>query len=390
MDQPRKFRFNKRAIDALPPQDRDARAREAEYGDTEVPGLKLLVSKGGRKFYYLRYSHQKRRKAAKIGEHGPTTVQEARKRANDMRALLDRGIDPQQEKNDVAGAMTLAEFAENEYLPHARTNNRSFRMVESRLRTHILPRFGEVRLPDITTKDVQALHNKLVATRAPATANRCLSLLRRMLRLAVDWGHIDKNPVAAVSKHQENNARHRYLSDDEIGRFLAALKVEPNRVAAAALTFLLLTGARKQEALDAMWKDVDLDKGMWFIPDTKAGKSRHVVLNGQAMNVVRDMHRIPGNPYIFPGKVPGRPLNNPFKAFRRVIDSAGIGDFRIHDLRHTFASIVVNNGVGLYEVQRLLGHASSQTTQRYAHLGEEQLRSATGKVADAVGRAASG
>jgi len=389
MDQPRKFRFNKRAIDALPPQDRDARAREAEYGDTEVPGLKLLVSKGGRKFYYLRYSHQKKRKAAKIGEHGPTTVQEARRRANDMRSLLDRGIDPQQEK-DGAGAMTLAEFAESEYLPHARTNNRSFRMVESRLRTHILPRFGSTRLSDITTKDVQAFHNKVVATRAPATANRCLSLLRRMLRLAVDWGHIDRNPAAAVGKHQENNARHRYLSDDEIGRFLAALKVEPNRVAAAALTFLLLTGARKQEALDAKWKDVDLDRGMWFIPHTKAGKSRHVVLNGQAMNVVRDMPRVPGNPHVFPGKVPGKPLNNPSKAFRRVMDAAGIGDFRIHDLRHTFASIVVNNGVGLYEVQRLLGHASSQTTQRYAHLGEDQLRSATGKVADAVGRAANG
>ena len=386
---PKRFRFNKRQIDNLPAHDRGAKSREAEYTDTEIAGLKLLVSKSGRKFYYFRYTLGRRR-AIKVGEHGPMTVQDARKRANEIRATLDRGIDPQQEKAKRLAMPTLREFADAEYLPHARASKRSHRDDASKLRMHILPRFGDRPLTDVTTKELQAYHNEIKKKRCPATANRHMSLLHRMFNLAMRWGHIEKNPAAGIKMHKENNARYRYLANEEIGRLMIALRSEPNRVAAAAIAFLLLTGTRRNEALNARWQHVNLEKGVWYLPDTKAGKSRHVVLNGQACNILRDLARVPGNPYVFPGRVQGKPLNNPTKAFRRVMAKAGIEDIRLHDLRHSFASLAINGGVGLYEVQHLLGHSSQQTTARYAHLGEDSLRKASAAVSEVVEKAVNG
>lgn len=382
---PKRFRFNKREIDKLPPHERSSKSREAEYSDTDTAGLKLLVSKTGRKFYYFRFTLGGRRRAVKIGEHGPMTVQDARKRAGEVRASIDRGEDPQQRKESDLGALTLRDFSENDYLPHARANKRSHADDESKLRLHILPKFGDRSLTDLTKKELQAYHNGIKRKRCPATANRHMALIHRMLRLAVDWGHMAVNPADGIRMHRENNARHRYLSDDEVGRFFAALGREKNRTAAALLGFLLMTGARRGEALNAKWKDVDMEKGTWYIPTTKAGKSRHAVLNARAIGILRDVERVPGNPYVFPGRVEGKPINNPVKAFKRVMRDAGIDDMKIHDCRHSYASLAVNSGVGLYEVQHLLGHASHQTTQRYAHMAEGRLREATAAVAEAVG-----
>lgn len=386
----KRFRFNKREIDRLPPQERSARAREAEYSDSETTGLKLLVSKNGRKFYYFRFTRNGRRRAVKIGEHGPMSVQDARRRAGELRALLDRGEDPQQGKVEERGALTLRDFSENEYLPHARANKRSHADDESKLRLHILPKFGDRPLTVLTTKELQTYHNGIRRKRCPATANRHMSLIHRMLKLAVDWGHMMANPADGIKMHRENNARHRYLSGDEVGRFFAALKREKNRPAAALIAFLLLTGTRRGEALNAKWKDIDMDKGVWYIPTTKGGKSRHAILNGRALGILKEVERVPGNPYVFTGKVAGKPINNPMKAFRRVMADAGIEGVRPHDLRHSYASLAVNSGVSLYEVQHLLGHASHQTTQRYAHMAEGRLREASAEVASAVDRATAG
>jgi integrase len=132
---------------------------------------------------------------------------------------------------------------------------------------------------------------------------------------------------------------------------------------------------------------VDLERGVLFLPLTKSGTSRSAILNAEAQALLAQQERQPGNPHVFPGRVPGRPLNNPNKTFQRVLAAAGIENLRIHDLRHSFASLAVNEGATLYQVQHLLGHASAQTSQRYAHLADSALRQASDAVAASVTRA---
>ena len=390
MTTPTRFRFTQKLIDALPPHAPEAKSTEAEYTDTEVAGLKLLASKSGRKFFYFRFTLNGQKRAIKLGEYGALTVPAARKLAQALRLQVDQGRDPQAEKAQHRAVPTLAAFALEEYLPDAQQRKRSADADESKLRVHILPRFGARRLDEISARDIQTYHGAIKSSHCAATANRHLSLLAKLFKLAVQWERVPKNPCQGVKKFQENNQRERYLSDDEIQRLYQAMAAEPNRVAVAALQFLLLTGVRKEEALQAQWANVDLERGTLFLPDTKSGRSRTVVLNADAQALLAAQARQADHPYVFPGRVPGRPLNNPNKTFRRVLAAAGIADLRIHDLRHSFASLAVNGGATLYQVQHLLGHASAQTTQRYAHLADSVLRQASDAVGAAVGRATQG
>jgi len=384
---PSRFKFTQKLIEQLPPHPKASRSTEAEYTDTEVAGLKLLVSKAGRKFFYFRYTLQGKKRAMKLGELGALSVAEARKLALERRYQLDRGEDPQLAKATREAMPTFETFALTEYLPYAEQHKRSANSDESKLRIHLIPRFGTRKLDAITIRDLQFYLGELKAQRCAATANRHLSLLSKLFKLAVQWERIAKNPCVGIQKFQENNQRERFLSQDEIQRMFVAMESEPNRVIVAALKFLLLTGVRREEALRARWDQVDLERGTLFLPDTKSGKSRTVVLNPDAVELLRDQVRCPDNPYVFPGKVPGKPLNNPIKGFRRILAKAGIENLRIHDLRHSFASLAVNSGATLYQVQHLLGHASAQTTQRYAHLADSALREASGGVAAMVNQA---
>ncbi|MCX7091988.1 MAG: tyrosine-type recombinase/integrase [Methylobacter sp.] len=381
--------FTKKWIEQLPPNPKDALAREKEYSDTQAVGLKLLVSKQGRKFFYLRYTINKRKRGIKVGEFGPMSLIEARHRCNELKAMINKGVDPQEEKHQLQQIPSFGEYVSQHYLPHAYSTKRSAHDDESKLRVHLLPLLQNRRLDQITTQELQRYHDQLKNKYCPATANRHLSLLHRMFKLAINWGFMDKNPATGIRKHQENNERHRYLSDQEIFAFIDALKTEENPVAAAAFELLLYTGVRRQEALDAKWEHVDLQKRTWYIPRSKSGKLRHVILNGMAIELLQRQPRVPGNPYIFPGKIKGKQINNPQKAFARVLKKAGISNFRIHDLRHTHASIAINNGASLYEVQHLLGHSQSKTTSRYAHLADETLRKVSDTVSDRIAHAMS-
>lgn len=382
-----RFKFNQKLIEQLPPHPQDARSTEAEYTDTEVAGLKVLVSKSARKTFYLRYTFDGKKRSMKIGKVGAMTVAEARKRALACRYQLGQRIDPQSEKAAQAAMPSFAEFALNDYLPYAEQHKRTAGADESKFRVHLLARFGDRKLDAITTRDIQQYHAEIKTSHCAATANRHLSLLSKLFKLAVQWERIEKNPCQGVQKFKENNQRHRYLSEDEIQRMFQAMEAEPNRVIVAALKLLLLTGLRKEEALQARWEHVDLEKGALFLPDTKSGKSRHVVLNPAALALLREQPRLDGNPYVFPGRVAGQAINNPIKGFQRILTAAGIENLRIHDLRHSFASLAVNAGATLYQVQHLLGHASPQTTQRYAHLSDEALREASGAVGNVVKQA---
>lgn len=238
---------------------------------------------------------------------------EARQRCNELKAMVNNGTDPQ-EKQQLLQIPSFGDFVKLHYLPYAYTNKRSAHADESKFKHHLLPLLEKRRIDQISTQELQQYHDQLKNTYCPATANRHLSLLHRLFKLAIQWGFLEKNPAAGIRKHQENNERKRYLSDEEIVKFIDALKLEENQVAAAAFELLLYTGVRRQEALDARWEHIDLQRKTWFIPMSKSGKSRHVILNPMAIELLKKQAQIPGNPYLFPGKIAGNQINNPQKS----------------------------------------------------------------------------
>lgn len=383
-----RLNFNNRAIHALPPHDPNSRSRSAEYSDTSVIGLKAVVGKGGNKSFSFRYQLPGgRKRCVRIGTFPAIDVAEARKIAMDMRAVLDRRGDPMEQQDRQKAMPTFAEFVRNEYLPFSIQTKKSACDDASKFKVHLIPKFGERRLCDISRRDIELHHTAMRQSHTAATANRHLALLSALLSKAQEWGRLDRNPAAGLKAFKETNQRQRFLSTDEIGRIYAAMESEPNQTAVAALKLLLLSGTRREESLQARWENVDLNTGQWWLPVTKNGRGRYVTLNDDAKALLAAQPSRGTSPWVFPGRDGDKPLNNPRKAFSRVLAAAGVEHTRIHDLRHSFASLAVNSGATLYEVQGMLGHSTSQMTQRYAHLADSGLRRASQAVADVVSAA---
>ncbi|WP_282175474.1 tyrosine-type recombinase/integrase [Vibrio diabolicus] len=384
--QSRKFKFNKRQLDSLPPTPPTSKSKETEYTDELCSGLKLIINRQGRKRFLFRYTYNRVKKSVQLGEYPALDIATARQIANDHKREIALGNDPKAIRDEKRNVLTFQEFSELHYLPYAMMNKLTAKSDAGSLKLHFYPKWGKKPLTDIGQQDIQKLLDGLLEGRKPATVNRLRSLILRMFRLAMEWGFVDKNPGQYIRKLKENNVRQRFLSRQEVSAFIKACNEEPNRTQANALKFALLTGMRIGEITGSKWDCLTVDDdGNWslFLPHTKSGLSRTVLLNNLAKEVMNDQRRfqIRGNPYIFAGDAEGRPIAHPKKAFARIKVAAGITDnFRIHDLRHSFASILINSGnATLYDVQHLLGHQSPQTSTRYA------LREVSANVSELVG-----
>ena len=231
------------------------------------------------------------------------------------------------------------------------------------------------------------LHGLSSGGLAPATCNRILAVFKTICSLAVMRGLLPtgQSPCAGVSPFKIHAQRERYLSRDAAKRLMRALE-KSGHPEAFSLRLLLLTGARKSEILKAQWENVRLDLRLLVVPLSKSGKPRHIPLSDEAIAVIRSIPRQQGLPWLFPGHAPGKPLSDLYLFWNRLRRELGLADVRIHDLRHTFASFLVNAGHSLYEVQKLLGHGDPRTTMRYAHLGQASLVAAAQTVSAYLAR----
>ena len=356
----------------------DAKSSQIEYTDTEVAGFKLAVTKSGERVYAFRATFQGEKLYLRIGYFSSVSLIEAREQAKGYAASIDRGLDPRKQAVESKVVKTLAEFVQGDYLPFVTQRKRSYKADESKLRVHILPKFGASALDAITTYELQQYLGGIAQSHCNATSNRHLALFSAIFGLAVEWNFITVSPCVGLKKLRENPPPARNYTTDEMARVLAALKTDANTHAAAVLTFLIFTGLRLNEALSARWDQVDFERKQLFLGDTKAGKSRYVPLNDNALQVLRQQQKMTVSVWVFPGKDPEKPLNTPRKAWCRALTKAGVAYARIHDIRHSFASFCVESGASLYAVQHLLGHSSPVTTQRYAHLTQETLRDVSG------------
>jgi integrase len=210
--------------------------------------------------------------------------------------------------------------------------------------------------------------------------------LRKMFNLAIrPWGVRHDNPAASFHRNVENE-REVFLTMDEIGTLAAAIEAHPNRRAADVVRFILLTGARKGEARTARPDQFNLDKAIWTKPaaTTKQRKTHRVPLSSTAVAFLRQRiaSLVDGGDWLFPGEVEGKPIEDIRKFWADIQKKTGLPNVRVHDLRHTFASLLISGGASLPIVGKLLGHTQAKTTQRYVHLLDDPVRRSTEAVGD--------
>ena len=374
-------RITKRLVDA-------AEARPAEYfvWDSEIPGFGLRVLPSGRKGYVVQYRAGRRSRRISLGPSTVLTCEQARNRAISIVAAARNGADPAAERDAGRKAITVKELAERFDKEHIAIRVKASTAKEYRrnLDRFILPALGQLTVTGITRADVAKFHHDL--RHIPYQANRCLEVVSKMFSLAEMWGlrPDGTNPRKHIRKYPEEK-RERFLSAAElrrIGEVLREMEAErielPSAILAARL--LILTGCRLNEIMTLKWEYVDLAERVLRLPDSKSG-AKVVHLGQPAVELLRDAHRIEGNPWVITGTLPGKRLSDLQPFWQRVRARAGVKDVRIHDLRHTFASTAVASGQGLPMIGKLLGHTQVQTTARYAHLAAEPVRMAADAVA---------
>ena len=362
-----------------------AGAKKIDYFDDRQTGFVLQVRSSGRKTFYQRYRDERGREHQfRVGPADVLTLDQARRRARTVQSRAILGSDPQEERRNLRAVPTFRRLVHDRYLSHAESYKRSWKNDELLLRLHIVPELGALCLDEIGGKHItDLLRNKRLEGYTPATRNRLLTLIRTIFNLAIRWkipGASD-NPTLGIAMVPEH-FRERYLTRDETHRLLESLSLDENRSAAQIILLLLLTGARRSEITKSKWENLDLDQGTLFVPISKTGKPRRLILNAEAVTILRSLRPIAGNPYLLPSQKTERPFTSLHAHWKRIRERAGLENLRVHDLRHSYASFLINQGVSLYVVQKLLGHTQPQTTQRYAHLSKQTLEDA----AEAAGR----
>ena len=352
-----------------------------EVRDQLIRGFFVDVFPNGRKSYRLRWSERGVKRVITFGDAHLWQADEARAWARSQ--LRSSRQDYSRFESAIAGPR-LSEFFEQRYLPYVKTYKRSWKTDECVIRLQILPSLGARYMGELITPDLAVLvQNMLARGYAFGTINRVLVLIRYAYTLAMRWRveGVPHNPAKDLKNLRCDNKIERYLTQDQTVALMTAVRSSDNSLLQHIVSFLIYTGARKREALDAKWTDIDWGQSSWRIPKTKSGKVRHVPLSTGAVELLKNLKNWLASceissEFIFPNPRTGLPFVSMYYSWNTARKQAGLPELRVHDLRHSFASFLVNAGRSLYEVQELLGHADIRTTSRYAHLKRERLMEA--------------
>ncbi len=398
-------RITKRAVDAAKPGERDK-----YLWDADLSGFSLKVTPAGGKTYLVQYrlgGRRGRTRRVTIGRHGsPWTPESARKEAKRLLGEVGAGRDPAEKRTLARRDLTIAELCDL-YLAEGCAAKKPSTLAtdRGRIERHIKPLLGRRKVTSISRPDVKRFLQDVASGKTAAdiktgkrgramieggkgTATRTVGLLGGIFTFVVERGLRPDNPVRGVKRFKGKKFE-RFLSPSELAQLGNALSPAQqdgeSPFAVAAIRLLVLTGARKSEILTLQWENVDTDRGCLRLPDSKTG-AKVIPLGAAALEALSEIPRIEGNPYVLPG-LEGRHFVGLQKTWERIRKRAGLEDVRLHDLRHSFASVAVAGGDSLYLVGKVLGHQQASTTERYAHLADDPLRAVADKAAGRIAAA---
>lgn len=371
----------------------DAALRALKKGrltDASLPGFSARASRGYVYFSY-RYKVDGRRKQVPLGRWPVVSLAEARAMARRLYGERLIGGDPIAESEERARAMTVAEMIRECHRVHwtQKCKPTTAQTAISVMERLAIPEFGDMKAASLTHADIMRWHSQIGETRKTG-ANRALGYLSKACSEAVRWGVLTSNPCAGIAKFKERRID-RYLHDHEIRRLsqtldeMAAEGYHPDYL--AVVRFLLFTGLRSSEALGLTWADVETDEAgrtVARLKDSKTG-ARTIVIPRSAMDVLEGLGRTSGHLFLSSRGKPIKDLWVPPYPWPTIRKRAGIPDVRVHDLRHTFATLQVRAGTPVPIIQKLLGHSKLATTSRYMHVSKEQEQDAAETVAAMIG-----
>ncbi len=406
-----KQRITKRSVDSLKEGNR--------IWDTALPGFCVRRQREA-KSYAVKYRNRPdgRQRLMTIGKHGQPdadgktwTPERARSRAAIILGQAKDATkpDPMAELQAANRAPTVSELCDRFLTEYAEEHKKpsSVRMDRANIENHVKPLLGQMMVNAVSMADVdrfkrdvragktaakgkkEGFRGGAVVSGGPGVANRCLALLSKMFNTAERWRWRSpaSNPCRGVEKYRENK-RERYLSEKELARLGKALDAAEREktetpYSIAALRLLLFTGARLGEILSLQWNFVDFERGVLSLPDSKTG-AKPIYLSAPALLVLDNLPRMRKNPFVICGHRKGAHLVNIQKPWGRIRSAAKLPDLRIHDLRHSFASIGATGGLSLQLIGGLLGHSQVATTERYAHLSDNPLRAANAAIGERI------
>ena len=379
--------------------------RDYQIFDTDVRGFSITIYPSGNRAFALDYRIGGRQRRMTIGRWPEWNTVAARERAKELRRDIDEGFDPLSLRESAREAPRISDMITRyleEHTPHLAPRNAADQCTI--MHKLVAPDWGNRLVTEITKADVEKLLSKIAAGRArpskakpnnrarklqgvkptPVRANRVGEVLRKMFSLAVGWGWRDDNPASGFRRRLENE-RERFLTPEEIGRLAKALDAADDQRAAGIIRLCMLTGARVGEVRQARFEQFNLDLGSWSKPaaTTKQRKIHRIPISNEVATIVRQRQLLvpSGNPWLFPSDTPGQPVQEIRRFWKAIQTEADLPGVRVHDLRHTFASLLVSGGASLEMIGKLLGHTQMQTTQRYAHLMDSPLREGLDTVA---------
>ena len=370
-----KLRFTTDTIKRLkPPIDKS----KVQYFDSELTGFMIEVKNTSSKTYYYRYRVNTSQKMIRIGTINELSLEDAKKRYYELK---EQQSNPtiQANQEEQLNPITFQEFYNSYYLPYIKAHIKSYETNISVFKNHILKDLSNTSMADLKKLDIKRLHNEMITIKnlSRATANKFLIFLSSAYKLANEFELLNSyNPCRGIKEFELNNQRQIFLTQSQTKRLLNEVNKSSNIHLKYIVPMLLLSGARKREVLDAKWCDFDNINNLWTIPLTKNGKKRILPITKPLQTI---LNQIPKDktPYLFASPLTLKPYISIYQSWNSARTKANLKEVRMHDLRHTYASALVNAKCSLYEIQVLLGHSTAKITQRYAHLSNESLMKAS-------------